>query len=101
MVSPGAVSPNPSSFSTRKVVIDLYGDSSPLCPSRLAVRTRVATRLDEAPLVSHIFWPSIFQPSPSLTALVLTAATSEPSPGSDIENAPRTSPAAILGRYFF
>ena len=53
-----------------------------------------------APLVSHIFWPLITQSSPSLTALVLIAATSDPSPGSDIENAPRTSPVAILGRYF-
>ena len=34
-------------------------------------------------------------------ALVLIAATSEPQPGSDIENAPRTSPVAIFGRYFF
>ena len=34
------------------------------------------------------------------TALVLIAATSEPSAGSDIENEPRTSPVAILGRYF-
>ena len=52
------------------------------------------------PLVSHIFWPLIVQsaPSPSRTALVLIAATSEPQPGSLIENAPRTSPVAIRGR---
>jgi hypothetical protein len=29
--------------------------------------------------------------------LVRIAATSEPQPGSDIENAPRTAPVAILG----
>ena len=32
--------------------------------------------------------------------MVLIAATSEPSDGSDIENEPRTSPVAIRGRYF-
>ena len=52
-------------------------------------------------MVSHIFWPLIdVAVVVLLTALVLIAATSEPQPGSDIENAPRTSPVAIRGRYF-
>jgi hypothetical protein len=55
--------------------------------------------LHEPPLVSHIFWPLIVQlPSPSGTALVRMADTSEPQCGSDIEKPPRTSPVAILGR---
>ena len=66
------------------------------CPS--SVRQSTATRLDVPPLVSHIFWPLITKSSPSRTALVRIAATSEPRSGSDMENAPRTSPAAILGR---
>ena len=49
------------------------------------------------PLVSHIFWPSTRKSSPSRTAFVRIAETSEPQPGSDIENAPRTSPVAIRG----
>ena len=54
------------------------------------------------PLVSHIFWPVIeYEPSSFLVALVETAETSEPRPGSDMLNAPRTSPVAIFGRYFF
>ena len=50
-----------------------------------------------APLVSHIFWPSSTYSSPSRTARLLMAATSEPQPGSLIENPPRSSPAAISG----
>ena len=48
-------------------------------------------------MVTHIFWPLIFQASPSLTAEVLMAATSEPSSGSDSEKAARISPVAIFG----
>src|SRR3954452_22522185 len=63
-----------------------------------SVLTRVATTLEQPPLVSHIFWPSsTYPPSESGKALVLMAATSEPQYGSDIENAPRISPVAIFG----
>ena len=72
----------------------LYG----LSLSPRSVRTSTATRLAEPPLVSHIFWPVMTHSSPSRTALVRIAATSDPMPGSDIENAPRTSPVAIRGR---
>ncbi len=54
MVTPWAVSPKPTSFSTRKVVMFLYTDSAPS-----SVFTSTATRLAEPPLVSHIFWPVI------------------------------------------
>jgi hypothetical protein len=62
-----------------------------------SVRTSTATRFAVPPLVSHIFWPSMTYPSPSRRALVRIAATSEPSSGSDIENAPRNSPVASCG----
>ena len=52
------------------------------------------------PLVSHIFCPEIRYPSPSGRAAVRMAATSEPSPGSDIDSAPRASPVAIRGRRY-
>src|SRR4029078_4692569 len=62
--------------------------------------TSTATRLEDPPLVSHIFCPlTVHSPSPLETALDLIAATSERQPGSDIEKAPRTSPVAIRGRY--
>jgi hypothetical protein len=49
-------------------------------------------------LVTHIFCPLISQsPSPVLTAVVLIAATSDPSSGSDRLNAARISPVAIRG----
>ena len=63
-------------------------------------------------MVSHIFWPVISysvaclsrrgsaEPVETTVALVVIALTSEPQPGSLIENAPRTSPVAIRGRYF-
>jgi hypothetical protein len=53
MVSPGAVSPKPGSFSSRKVVMLPYTDSAPV-----SVLTSVATTEEYAPLVSHIFCPS-------------------------------------------
>ncbi|MGX1403700.1 hypothetical protein RKD40_001313 [Streptomyces ambofaciens] len=49
-------------------------------------------------MVSHIFWPFRTYSSPSRTALEEIAETSEPSAGSDIEKAPRMSPAAMRGR---
>ena len=45
----------------------------------------------------HIFCPVITKSSPSRTAFVVIALTSEPSAGSDMENEPRTSPVAIRG----
>ena len=96
MVRPGRTSPKPGSFSTRKVVIDLCGAVPSGCPS--SVRHSTATSVDEPPLVSHIFWPLRTYSSPSCTPLDVMADTSEPSAGSDIEKAPRTSPAAIFGR---
>src|SRR5689334_24480956 len=66
-------------------------------PAPGAVLTSVATIDDEAPLVSHIFCPLRTKSGPSGTAAERIAATSEPQCGSDIENAPRTSPVAIRG----
>jgi hypothetical protein len=69
----------------------------PSAPS--SSRTRVATIPERAPLVSHIFWPlTTNPPSGPAVALVVMAATSDPTSGSDIENAPFRSPAAIRGR---
>ncbi len=62
------------------------------------MRTSTAVRVEEPPLVSHIFWPVSTNSSPSRTALERIAATSLPQCGSDIENEPRTSPVAIRGR---
>ena len=50
-----------------------------------------------SPLVTHIFCPVITKSSPSRTARVRIAWTSEPACGSVIENAERTSPRAICG----
>ena len=62
-----------------------------------SVRTSTNTRPERSPFVTHIFWPEIEYASPSLTALVLIAATSEPSSGSERLNAARSSPVAICG----
>ena len=43
------------------------------------------TRLDSKPFVAHIFWPVIAYSSPSRTAWVRIACTSEPAWGSVIE----------------
>ncbi len=49
-------------------------------------------------MVSHIFCPlRTKSPDAERVAFDRIAATSEPQPGSDIENAPRTSPVAIRG----
>ena len=94
-VRPGTAgfSPKPGSFSIRNVLMFRCGASWPS-----SVLHSTATRLAVPPLVSHIFCPLSTNSSPSRTALVRMAATSEPRPGSDMENAPRTSPAAIRGR---
>ena len=48
--------------------------------------------------MTHIFWPLISQsPSAVFTPVVLIAATSEPSSGSERLNAARISPVAIFG----
>ena len=96
MVSPGRTSPKPLGFSMRNVDIFLYtlADGS----ASASVRTRTATSVDEPPLVSHIFAPLSTHSSPSRTALLVMADTSDPQPGSLIENAPRTSPVAMRGR---
>jgi hypothetical protein len=70
-----------------------YTESAPL-----SVFTSVATTEAYAPLVSHIFCPlRTNSPEAERVAFDRIAATSEPHPGSDIENAPRTSPVAIRG----
>ena len=48
--------------------------------------------------MTHIFWPLMTQWSPSFLARVEMAWTSEPSPGSESENAARISPVAMRGR---
>ena len=56
------------------------------------------TTPDSSPFVTHIFWPFSTQASPSLVAVALMPCTSEPTSGSDSENAARSSPVAIFGR---
>ena len=53
---------------------------------------------ERQPFVTHIFWPVTTKSSPSRTATVRIAWTSEPACGSVIEKAERISPAASLGR---
>jgi hypothetical protein len=66
-----------------------------------SVLTSTNTRSERRPFVTHIFWPLISQdPSSVFLAEVLIACTSEPSSGSESENAARISPVAIRGRYF-
>ena len=60
--------------------------------------TSVATSPARSPFVTHIFVPLTTYSSPSRTARVRIACTSEPHSGSVIENAPRSSPVAIRGR---
>ncbi len=67
-----------------------------------SVLTSTNTSVDSRPLVTHIFEPLIsYAPSSSLTAFVLIACTSDPSSGSDSENAALISPVAMRGRYFW
>ena len=54
MVRPGSTSPKPAGFSINIVVRLLCGFSAPS-----SVLTRTATKVEEPPLVSHIFWPVI------------------------------------------
>ena len=57
------------------------------------------TTPEPRPLVTHIFWPLSTQlPSPSSFAVDLIPWTSEPTSGSESENAARISPVAIFGR---
>ena len=48
--------------------------------------------------MTHIFWPSSTQSSPSFLAVDLIPWTSEPTSGSESEKAARISPVAIFGR---
>ena len=49
--------------------------------------------------MTHIFWPLSSQlPSSSCLAVDLIPCTSEPTSGSESENAARISPVAIFGR---
>src|SRR4029077_2202339 len=52
---------------------------------------------ERQPFVTHIFWPVITYSSPSRTAVVRIAWTSEPAWGSVIESDARTSPEASTG----
>ena len=62
------------------------------------MRTSTNTTAERRPFVTHIFWPLISQsPSAVFTPVVLIAATSEPSSGSERLNAARISPVAIFG----
>ena len=94
---PGPVRPRRTvGFSTRIVDIFLYTDADSSTPS--SVRTSSAIRVEDPPLVSHLL---------AVDDVLVTVAHGlgldrrhvEPRPGSDIENEPRTSPAAIAGRY--
>src|SRR5436190_9273920 len=78
-----------------KQVIPLYGGSA---FGSLFISTN--TTLDKSPLVTHIFWPFRIQSSPSLVATDLIPWTSEPTSGSESENAARSSPVAIFGRKY-
>ena len=51
--------------------------------------------------MTHIFWPFSSQfPSASCLAEALIPCTSEPTSGSESENAARISPVAIFGRKY-
>ncbi len=57
------------------------------------------TTPERSPLVTHIFCPSSTQvPSSSRFAVDLIPCTSEPTSGSESENAARISPVAMRGR---
>ena len=77
-----------------KQVIPLCGGSA-----LVSVLTSTKTTPEPSPLVTHIFWPSITQlPSSACFAVDLIPWTSEPTSGSESENAARISPVAIFGR---
>ena len=75
----------------------------PLCGGSAfgSVFTSTNTRPERSPFVTHIFWPLISQsPSSVFLAVDLMPWTSEPTSGSDSENAARISPVAMRGRNF-
>ena len=88
-------SETPPSFSAMKQVKPRWRGSA--CGS---VLTSTNTSEERRPFVTHIFWPLISHVPSSFLAEVLIACTSEPSSGSESENAARISPVAIRGRYF-
>ncbi len=69
----------------------------PLAPFSGEVRTAVTTRSALKPLVMKVLEPLMTQPSPSRTAVVLSAARSEPPPGSVMPIARRISPETMPG----
>ena len=82
------------SFSTMKPVIPVCGGSA----LGIGLREQHDDPASASRSSTHIFWPVITYSSPSRTALVRIACTSEPACGSVIENAARISPEASLGR---
>ncbi len=63
-----------------------------------SVLASTITMPERQPFVTHIFWPLRTYSSPSRTAVVRIACTSEPACGSVIENEERITPVASLGR---
>ena len=81
------------SFSMMKPVIPVCAGTA--VGSVLTSSMQIAER---QPFVTHIFWPLMRKSSPSRTAVVRMAWTSEPACGSVIENAERISAEASRGR---
>ncbi len=65
-----------------------------------SVRTRLKIQSACWPSVVHVFWPLITQSSPSLTALVVSDARSEPALGSEKPWHHQMSRFAVFGRNF-
>ena len=90
-MSPG-ISLTSGSLRTMNAVMPVWRGDAPGSVTASSI-TSPARR----PFVTHIFCPLITNSSPSRTARVRIACTSEPACGSVIENAERTSPRAICG----
>jgi hypothetical protein len=92
IVRPGC-SWTPGAFSRMSAVIPRCGGSA-----SGSVFARSMTPLERSPFVAHIFCPVITYSSPSRTARVRIAWTSDPACGSVIEYAKWSSPVAMRGR---
>ena len=92
MLRPGCSSTSGSFSTTNAVMPRCRGSASG------SVTASSMTAPARSPFVAHIFRPVITNSSPSRTARVEIAWTSEPACGSVIEYAKRSSPVAIRGR---
>jgi hypothetical protein len=71
----------------------------PRCAATLLlVRANTTQKPPTEPCVMNVLVPLITQPSPSRTAVVVSAALSDPEPGSVSAHAANHSPLAAFGR---